>query len=324
MYVDKRLDGIQAVQTLSRLNRTSPGKQDTFVLDFINDAEEIQKAFQPYYEQTIIGERADHRQLYELQGKLEALHVFYRDDVDNFCKVFFKPKAAQSPTDHALMNACLDPAVGRFRQLDEEAQEEFRGLLNTFRNLYGFLSQVIPFQDSDLEKLYSYARFLAAKLPRRASGEKYAFDDEVSLKFYRLQKNSEGSICLDEGDVVPVTGPTAGGTGGGKDTQVELSKLIDSINKRFGTSFTQADELFFHQVREEAVADEQLRQAATANTMDNFRYVFFKALEGLFIDRMEQNEELFAKYMNDGDFRKVVSEHLLKQVYDQIRADGAA
>ena len=324
MYVDKRLDGIQAVQTLSRLNRTCPGKEDTFVLDFVNDADGIQNAFKPYYEQTIIGEQADTHQLYELQGKLEAMHVFYRDDVENFCKVFFKPKAAQSPSDHAMMNSFLDPAVGRFRQLDEQAQDEFRGLLNTFRNLYGFLSQVIPFQDSDLEMLYSYARFLASKLPPRSSGEKYAFDDEVSLKFYRLQKISEGTIRLDDGENVEVKGPTAVGTGKAEDTQVELSRIIDSINERFGTDFTQADELFFHQLREEAVSDEELRQAATANTIDNFRYVFVKALEGLFIDRMEQNEEIFAKYMNDADFQKVVSEHLLKQVYEQIREEGAA
>jgi type I restriction enzyme R subunit len=324
MYVDKRLDGIQAVQTLSRLNRTCPGKEDTFVLDFVNNADGIQNAFKPYYEQTIIGEQADTHQLYELQGKLEAMHVFYRDDVENFCKVFFKPKAAQSPSDHAMMNSFLDPAVGRFRQLDEEAQDEFRALLNTFRNLYGFLSQVIPFQDSDLEKLYSYARFLAAKLPHRSTGEKYVFDDEVALKFYRLQKISEGSIRLDQGENVPVKGPTAVGTRKAKDDEVELSRLIDTINERFGTDFTQADELFFHQLREEAIGDENLRQAATANTLDNFRYVFVKALEGLFIDRMEQNEEIFAKYMNDADFRKVVSEHLLKQVYEQIREEGAA
>jgi type I restriction enzyme R subunit len=322
--VDKRLDGIQAVQTLSRLNRTCPGKEDTFVLDFVNNADDIQDAFKPYYEQTVIGEQAEPQQLYELQGKLEAMQVFYRDDVEGFCKIFFKPKAAQSPADQGMMNSFLDPAVGRFRQLDEESQEEFRGLLNTFRNLYGFLSQVIPFQDSDLEKLYSYARFLASKLPHRSSGEKYAFDDEVTLKFYRLQKISEGSIRLDEGENVPIKGPTAVGTGKSKDAQIELSRIIDAINERFGTDFTQADELFFHQLREEAVSDENLRQAATANTLDNFRFVFDKALEGLFIDRMDQNEEIFAKYMNDTDFRKVVSEYLLKQVYKQIREEGAA
>lgn len=222
------------------------------------------------------------------------------------------------------MNSFLDPAVGRFRQLGEEDQDEFRGLLTTFRNLYSFLSQVIRFQDSDLEKLYTYLRFLGSKLPRRSEGGKYVFDDEVALKYYRIQKISEGSIRLGEGENVLLTGPTAVDTGKASDTQVELSRLIDQINERFGTEFTQADELFFHQLREEALADESLRQAATANTLENFRYVFVKALEGLFIDRMEQNEELFAKYMNDVEFQKVVSEHLLRQVYQQIREEGAA
>jgi type I restriction enzyme R subunit len=186
------------------------------------------------------------------------------------------------------------------------------------------MSQVIPFADSDLEKLATYVRFLAAKLPHRSDNQKYLFDDEVALKFYRLQKISDGTIKLDPGNLIPVTGPTAVGTSKSEDMKVELSKLIDTLNNRFGTDFTQADELFFLQLREEALSDAGLRQAATANTLDNFRYVFVKALEGLFIDRMEQNEELFAKYMNDGDFKKLVSEHLMKQVYEQIREEGTA
>ena len=96
MYVDKRLSGIQAVQTLSRLNRTHPGKEDTFVLDFVNEPEEILAAFQPYYEQTLIGERADPKQLYELQAKLEAQQVYYEAEVEEFCKVFYKPKRHQT------------------------------------------------------------------------------------------------------------------------------------------------------------------------------------------------------------------------------------
>lgn len=324
MYVDKRLDGVQAVQTLSRLNRTCPGKEDTFVLDFVNNADDILEAFKPYYEQTHVGDQADPAQLYALQGRMEAEHVYHRDEVEAFCKIFFKPKATQTPTDHAMINSLIDPAVSRFAALTEEEQEEFRGLLLTFRNLYSFLSQIIPFQDSDLEKLYTYTRFLLAKLPRRSAGPQYHFDDEVTLKFYRLQKISEGTIELPTGEVSEVKGPTSVGTSKNNQTTVELSRLIDLINDRFGTDFTPADELFFNQIREEAVADESLRQAATANTIDNFRFVFEKALEGLFIDRMEQNEELFARYMNEPDFQRIVAEHLLKQVYDQIRDESAA
>jgi len=324
MYIDKRLDGVQAVQTLSRLNRICPGKEDTFVLDFVNERDDILEAFKPYYEQTIVGEQADPAQLYALQAKMEAQHVYRCDEVGAFCKVFFKPKATQTPTDHAILNSIIDPTVTRFEALAEEEQEEFRGLLLTFRNLYSFLSQVIPFGDSDLEKLYTYTRFLLAKLPRRSSGPHYHFDDDVTLKFYRLQKISEGTIHLPAGEGGEVKGPTAVGTGTVNQDTVELSRLIDIINDRFGTDFAPADELFFNQIREEAVADEALRQAATANTIDNFRFVFDKALEGLFIDRMEQNEDLFARYMNDADFQKVVAEHLLHQVYAQIREEPAA
>lgn len=324
MYVDKRLDGVQAVQTLSRLNRTCTGKEDTFVLDFVNKAEDVLEAFKPYYEQTAIGEQVEPRQLYELQAKLDAQHVYHREEVESFCAVFFKSRATQTPRDHAMMNAIIDPAVKRFSELDEDAQDEFRGLLGTFRNLYGFLSQVIPFQDSDLEKLYTFARFLLSKLPRRPMGPQYDFEDEVALKFYRLQKISEGSIVLTPGEAGVVTGPTAVGTGKSTETEVELSRLIDLINERFATDFKPADELFFNQIREEAVADEKLREAAHANTMENFRFVFEKALEGLFIDRMEQNEDLFARYMNEPDFQKIVAEHLLRQVYSQIRDETAA
>jgi type I restriction enzyme R subunit len=323
MYVDKRLSGIQAVQTLSRLNRINPGKEDTFVLDFVNEPEEILTAFQPYYEQTLIGERADPKQLYELQGKLEAQQVFYKAEVAEFCKVFYKPKRHQTTFDHAQMNACIDPAVNRYRELEDEVREDFRKTLVAYRNLYSFLAQIIPFQDSDLEKLYSYIRFLLTKLPRGDRGPAYNFDDEVALKFYRLQKISEGSIILEPGKQEPVSGPIAVGTGIPRGVEIELSKLIDILNERFGTEFKPGDQLFFDSIREDAVADTNLRQAAIANTMENFGYVFRKALEGLFIDRMEQNEEITAKFLNEKDFQNAVTKHLLEQVYKQIREEGA-
>ena len=324
MYVDKRLAGVQAVQTLSRLNRTCPGKEDTFVLDFVNKREEIFESFKPYYEVTQVGDEADPRQLYDLQAKLDEQHIYRIEEIEDFCKVFYKSKAVQTPTDHAKINSIIDLAVSRFKELGEEEREEFRGLLMAYRNLYSFLSQVMPYQDADLEKLYTYGRFLLSKLPRRAVGPQYNFDDEVTLKFYRLQKISEGAIELSTGEGGEVKGPTAVGTGANEGPQVELSRLIDQINDRFGTNFTPADELFFNQIKEEAVADDELRQAALANPLENFRFVFDKVLEGLFIDRMEQNEELFAKYMNDSDFKKLISALLAQQVFEQIRDEPAA
>ena len=180
MYVDKRLAGIQAVQTLSRLNRTCSGKEDTFVLDFVNEREEIQAAFKPHYERTIAGDAVDPHKLYELQTKVMAQHVVFDTDVQEFAKVYYAPGNRSAERLHPKLYALLDPCVVRFDELDEEEQDEYRGLLVDFRNLYSFLSQVIPYQDSDLEKLYTYVRFLLTRLPRGESGPRYDFEDEVT------------------------------------------------------------------------------------------------------------------------------------------------
>lgn len=323
MYVDKRLSGIQAVQTLSRLNRTHPGKEDTFVLDFVNDTQEILDAFQPYYEQTSTGERAEPRQLYELQAKLDAQHIYFKAEVEEFCRVFYKPIKNQTSADHAKMNACIDPAVNRFKELDKDTQDEFRKILVAYRNLYAFLSQVIPFQDSDLERLYSYIRFLLTKLPKRGTGQDYHLDDEVALKYYRLQKISEGAIELQKGGGGVIHGPTSVGTGVSHEEKIELSQLIDILNERFGTEFKPGDQLFFDSVCEDALAETSLRQAALANTLENFGYVFLKDLEGLFIDRVDQNEGITARFLNEKEFRDIVGQALLKKVYEKIRSEGA-
>jgi type I restriction enzyme R subunit len=163
MYVGKRLAGMQAVQTLSRLNRVHPLKEDTFVLDFMNDREEICEAFKTYYEGAEMGEEVDPARMYQVKGELDASGVYLAEEVERFCAVYFKPKPKQSAMDHQAMHAALDPVVSRFTVLQEnEAEVElWRGKVQAFRNLYSFLSQVIPYQDSDLERLYVFLRHLA-------------------------------------------------------------------------------------------------------------------------------------------------------------------
>jgi type I restriction enzyme R subunit len=324
MYVDKRLADVQAVQTLSRLNRIHAGKEDTFVLDFVNEPEDIQEAFKPYYEETLVGERSDPRQLYELQAKLDAYQVYYKTEVEEFARIFYTPRKNQIISDHAKMNACLDPAVKRYQALEEKVKEEFRSVLVAYRNLYAFLSQIIPFHDSDLEKLYSYIRFLLTKLPPRDVNRMLTLDHEVALKYYRLQKISEGAIVLKPDEGGGVDGPVAVGTSAGEEVQIELSQLIDILNERFGTEFKPGDQLFFDSIKEDAVSDTHLREAAMANTMENFGYAFRKQLESLFINRMDQNEDITAKFMNEKEFQELVGKYLQKQVYEQIRAEQSA
>jgi type I restriction enzyme R subunit len=319
--VDKKLTGLQAVQTLSRLNRTCAGKEDTFILDFRNKPEEIFKAFKPYYEDTPTEPLTDAQHLYRLHHQIEETALIFEEEVKAFCAVYFKPNRKVSIHDHAAMNGILDQAVDRYKERDEEEREEVKALLVNFRNLYAFLSQVIPYQDSDLEQLYTYLRFLLTKLPRREDGGAVHLEDEVELQYYRLQKISEGQIDLNTGDGHPLKGPSDVGTGQ-EDQDIRLSELIDILNERFGTDFTQADQLFFDQIQEEAIESDTLRQAAATNSKNDFRYVFDKAFEGLVIDRMEGNEEIFGKLMGDGEFRKLAVEHLLHKVYGALKGQS--
>ena len=324
MYVVKRLAGVQAVQTLSRLNRTAPGKSRTFVLDFANDEDEIRKAFKPYYESTPVGENADPHRLSELQHRLLEWAIFTPADVTAFAEVWYRAKRDHSASDHRAMNSVLDAVVQRFQDREEKEREEFRGQLKAYRNLYAFLSQIIPYQDSDLERLYAFARNLLAKLPPPGDGHAFVLDDEVALRFFRLQQMTEGSIDLSEGYPDPLKGPTDIGTAGVKDQEVPLSSLIDRLNERFGTDFTEADQLFFDQIRASAEGDENIAEAARANSFADFASYLDRMLDELFIARMDGNEEIFSRVMTDTEFRSAAHEHLAREIFWRVREERAA
>lgn len=321
MYVDKKLSGIQAVQTLSRLNRTTSGKDDTFVLDFRNNPDEIYDAFKPFYKTTKAEGLTDPHHLYRLQGQIAEHQVIHNDETDQFCAIYFAAKHKLSVHDHAKMNNVIDLAVERYRELDEDAQNEFKSLLVSFRNMYSFLSQVMPYQDSELEKLYTYLRYLISKLPRDASGPGYKVDGDVELEFYRLEQKTQGSIHLEEGDADDLKGPSDVGTGRSGEDKAPLSELVKALNERFGTDFTEADRLFFEQIEEEAFGDEDLKEAANANNFGDFSSILSKAFESILIDRMEGNEEIFERLMGDKIVRDIAVNDIAKSLYKRFRYD---
>ena len=319
MYVVRRLAGVQAVQTLSRLNRVAPGKSRTFVLDFANEEDDIYKAFKPYYETTPVGENADPQRLSELQHRLLEWAIFTPADVTTFAEVWYRARRQHSVSDHRVMNAALDAVVQRFRERAEGEQEEFRGQLKAYRTLYAFLSQIIPYQDSDLERLYAFVRNLLAKLPPPGDGRAFVLDDEVALRFFRLQQMTEGSIDLSVGEAEPLKGPTNVGTSQVRDEDVALTSLIDRLNERFGTNFTEADQLFFDQIRASAQNNEDVKEAALANNFRNFASYLDRILDDLFIARMEGNEEIFSKVMTDTAFRSTAHVHLAHEIFQRVR-----
>jgi type I restriction enzyme R subunit len=319
MYVDKRLDGVQAVQTLSRLNRKIPGKENPFVLDFVNKAEDIYRAFKPYYDATSLQEGSDPQQLEKLKHELDVAQVYYWSEVEAFARVFYKPAAQQSAQDHAGMQRHLQPAVDRFKAMtDEPKRSEFREKLNTYVKLYSFLSQIMPYSDPALEMLSSFGRFLLPHLPLDRNTERVKLGDEVGLQYYRLQRIYSGAISLREGEPEGVKSPTEVGTGKAKDEKAPLSEIIQVLNERFGTNFTDEDRYFFEQIREKATNNEEVIKLRRANPFDKFQLGLRQLIENLMIQRMADNDKIVTRYMDDKEFGSVAFAVLSKAIYDSI------
>ena len=317
MYVDKKLSGVKAVQTLSRLNRMCAGKEDTFVLDFANDTADILNSFQPYYELTSIKENSDPNYLYDLKGEIDKSNVIWETEINNFCNVFFKSAKTLSVLEQGKLNSYIDPAVERFKQLPlenskdnvigtEVTQEDFKNTLQSFNRTYSFLTQIMPFSDVDLEKLFTYTKFLYKKLPRTSEQDKFKLGDEVSLEYYRLQKIAENNIVMEPQSVYELEGGGSAGIRLSKEEQTELSEIINVLNKKFGTDFSDADKLLFDQIYEDLIADNSLATQAKSNSIENFKFGFDDKFMDASINRMEQNQDIFTKMMNDKEFGAIV------------------
>lgn len=327
MYVDKKLSGVKAVQTLSRLNRMCAGKEDTFVLDFANETQDILDSFQPFYELTSIRENSDPNHLYDLKSELEKANVTWESEVNNFCNIFFKTSKSLSASDQGKLNSYVDPAVERFKALPTEKddavgtitnQDDFKNTLQTFTRTYSFLTQIMPFSDVDLEKLFTYGRFLLKKLPRTSQNDKFKLGDEVSLEYYRLQKVAEQNIVMESQAVYELEGGGQAGIRLTKEEEANLSEIINVLNKKFHTEFNTADKLFFDQIEEELVVHTGLREQARNNPIENFKFGFEELFLDKLIARMEQNQDLFTKMMDDKEFGDVVKGYMLKKVYDRL------
>lgn len=322
MYVDKKIDGLQAVQTLSRLNRVYPGKEDTFVLDFVNDVDSILESFKPFYSETELAHPTDPNLLYEAKIKLDGYGVCWQEEIDAFAEVFWKDTESlttqQKEACKGLLHAKLDPAVQRFKELEEEQQEEFRHVLQVFLRLYGFLSQIIDFQDIDLEKLSAFGRFLGAKLPRRPS-ERVDFNDEITLDGYRLEKVFEGRLQLS-------ASPTIKGIehiGDGKKEKEKLaplSELIHKLNDKCGGKLSENDRIYFDQLATDMVSDTKVVSQANANNDESqFRLGFDKKFIAAMIGREEQNRFIAEMILSNEDVRSMVCDIMAKEVIGRIR-----
>jgi type I restriction enzyme, R subunit len=307
---------------LSRLNRMLPGKENPFVLDFVNEAEDIYKAFKPYYDATSLQEVSDPSQLDKLKHELDSLQVYFWSEVEAFARVFYRPPAKQTAADHARIHQQLQPAVDRFTALAaDELRDTFREKLFGYVRVYSFLSQIMPYADPDLEMFYSYGRLLLPQLPSETK-DPVRLADEVSLQYYRLQRVFSGAIELHE-DVEDfgVKSPTDVGSRKAKDEKAPLSEIIELLNGRFGTNFTDEDRLFFEQIKEKAANNPQVIQLRLANPFDKFQLGLRKLIEDLMIQRMGENDRIVTRYLDDKAFESAAFAVLSKVIYESIPAN---
>ena len=308
MYVDKKLGGVNAVQTLSRLNRTHSDKPSTMVLDFANEADDIQTAFQPYYETTILSEATDPNLLYEIQTRLKTFPVFTDEDVEAFASVFFKAGSTQDQ-----LYATLAPAIGRFSDLQEDEQQDFRGQVTDYVRMYSFLAQVITFLDADLEKLYVFARHLRRLLKVDRRELPLEIQQNIDMESYRIQQTGGGKVALERnGDKLDPVRTKEQGHGTPEELEA-LSRIIADLNERFGVELGPEHRITLGRMMDRLEEDAALEAAARVNTPENVRITFDHKVEQVIQEIVDLNFDLYKRITDDAAFGEVVKNHLFDQ-----------
>ena len=291
MYVDKRLDGLQCVQTLSRLNRVASGKTDTLVLDFVNEPEQVQEAFQQYYQTTTLAEETDPNRLYDLQSQLEGFDLYDAETIDRFCLIFYEAKRPGES-----LQVILDSVVEKWLELDTNNREAFRSTLQSYIRLYGYISQLITFTDVALEKLYIFSRSLNKKLPKRDYSDLPDVSESVDLDSFRVQKAHDSlQLSLEKEDSeLPGIGSDVGTLR--QPEQDFLSNIIQALNDAYQTDFTTEDKLDLDNIYQKLRRHAGLRQVIEGNNSEtNKRYKFDDVLDEILLGFVNDKIELFNK-----------------------------
>ena len=322
MYVDRNLSGLQAVQTLSRLNRTMPGKERTYILDFRNTIEDIQAAFKPYYEATELEALSDHNQVYELERRLYKFGYLDLEEIKRFAETFHK--GPLNGGDRARLEGLVREAVARFEADDDEGrQEEFRQLLRSYMRFYSFVAQVVRLDDTGLEKLYAYASWLSRLLPnRQVPPDIEITDDMLWLQAFKIERKQEGTASLAWGVSEPLRPIYEfGAKPYTEDQKKELSEIVRSFNERHGTEFTEADMIRFEQINQEILTEdmtEMLRNNPPDVVYSAFRDTFFQGAIRMF----QRDNEMQNIVLTDAEARDKATRHFFNRALREVKEAG--
>lgn len=312
MFVDKRLIGVNAVQTLSRLNRTCPGKEDTFILDFVNEPEDIKEAFSPFYQATVLQEESDPNRIYELKKILDNSAIYTRQQIDDVAEIYFKA-GQQEKSAVGKIRSILEDSIKIYIGLKRDDKDKVLSALESYVSFHSFITQICRMYDKDLLKFAVFAKFLLKVIPRDKA-EKVQLDDMILLEYYKNEKKYGGSIALEnkDGNVMPMTGA-------GKKSEPKkdkLSLIVDDINKQFGTRFTEMDKVL-KQIENDLVNDPELQKFAKSDR-ETIRIVYDKLFPERLATRYANNEEFFSRMCGDKKFMEDIMARLFPIVLQRL------
>jgi len=309
MYVDKKLGGVGAVQTLSRLNRMRPGKDETFVLDFVNETDDIVDAFQPYYTTTVLSEATDQNLLYDLKREILQFKAFTESEYEGFADMYFLGAG------HDKLNRSLDAIVERITEHMPEELKEFKSKINDYIKRYGFVSQILLFEDTSFEKLFVFLKFLRKKLPVAREELPIEILERVNIESLKVVRKSTANISL-ENEVGNLDPMGAGDTQGEAMSEYDiLSRIIKDVNEKYGTEFTPEDKLIANNLSKKLYGDESLDGSIEHNARDVAKVKFDELFEKEMVGMVNDHFEFYRKVSEDRDVQKYVKERMFDAIY---------
>jgi type I restriction enzyme R subunit len=307
MYVDKKLSGVTCVQTLSRLNRTTAGKEETYVLDFENTAEDIEGSFQPFYDRITLSKETDPNELYNIRTDLEKYGIHDSADVETFAKLWFAAKPSIEK-----LHAAVDPVAKKWLAEEEEEQADYKSKARDFVKLYSFMSGLVSIHDMGLEKLFVFLRFLLPKLPAKTGGLPLEVLGMVDMEKLAVRKNEKKDIALKRGEAK--VDPLNYGSGATltEEEREALSKIIEDLNSRFNTSFTEDEIMVIKQLEKKIGEDEALQQQLKNGARHAVAATFRQVAEDAFEDLINENFKFYKKVRNDEEVSKEFFDRLFE------------
>lgn len=313
MYVDKKLSGVSAVQTLSRLNRIHPPlKEEVFVLDFVNTTDDIEKAFQPYYTTTVLSEATDPNILHNLERDVLGYKLFEMREVEGFVEMYM---TGATP---AQLNAAMDAVVERAMGMLPEERMDFKSKAADYNRKYAFISQIVTFEDVGLEKLYVFSKFLLKKLPKEKEALPKEVLEAVDMELYRVDDKGTRHIKLahEAGEIEPMGG------GGSKwevhEEKDPLSKIVKEINERYGTNFNTTDRVILNDLSERLVSNVDLSGTIRANSKDSAKIKFDQLFNDELVSMLNGHFDLYKKLDENPELRKFVNDRIFEHVSKRV------